>query len=731
MLGSKLTSIETKWEVVRWLTSLPLFGRAVDRLGRSGTPIFTFHRVLPEDHIRYDVEMVTSNGSFASFLEWVSDRYRVTGVKGILDLIGKPSDDGKPPCAITFDDGWRDTYLHAFPLLQRHHLTATVFLCVRFIGTNRRCWQEKLWYCMKDLRRSGELESSLTQIIISLPWCPRLSKQELTYEGLRRLLMRRPMEEAEEFASRMEEAAGPQALPTERAFMNWEEVREMQQAGIEFGSHTLNHTLLTLADPETARQEIETSRRELEEHLGSTAVGFSYPWGGANRWVRAQVKAAGYQLAVTTTEGLVRSSADPWLLPRLHIGNSVVNGPREDFSAGRARAFVASRALRARGVVATSNGESGTERLRLALVIDSIDKWQGGTEQQLGRLLATLDRRYFDPGLYFLRPSAHLTLEEFSCPVHLAGLRPEVKWYRLSVLSRLVRLLRQQRPHIVQTFFRDGTYYGTLASGLARVPVIVHARRNAGHWRNGLDRTGLKLINHLADAWQCNSRSVAEGLKATEGVPADRTEILPNAIDLDRFSPPTQEQRLSARRQLGLSLSAPVFIEVANLTPVKDPGTLVEAATHVHQLLPSAQFLVVGEGSLRSGLTRLIEARRLTGSVQLLGCRSDVRPFLAAADIGLLTSKSEGSSNSVLEYMAMGLPAVLSDIPSNRELVNEVFFVPGDSGDLGDKILRLYGKPDLRARMSREYRQRAVQYGLEAFAPRAQTYYFRLAAEFL
>jgi glycosyltransferase involved in cell wall biosynthesis len=108
-----------------------------------------------------------------------------------------------------------------------------------------------------------------------------------------------------------------------------------------------------------------------------------------------------------------------------------------------------------------------------------------------------------------------------------------------------------------------------------------------------------------------------------------------------------------------------------------------------------------------------------------------VRPFLAAADIGLLTSKSEGSSNSVLEYMAMGLPAVLSDIPSNRELVNEVFFVPGDSGDLGDKILRLYGKPDLRARMSREYRQRAVQYGLEAFAPRAQTYYFRLAAEFL
>jgi glycosyltransferase involved in cell wall biosynthesis len=121
----------------------------------------------------------------------------------------------------------------------------------------------------------------------------------------------------------------------------------------------------------------------------------------------------------------------------------------------------------------------------------------------------------------------------------------------------------------------------------------------------------------------------------------------------------------------------------------------------------------------------------LTANARLAGAQSDVRPYLAAADIGLLTSRSEGSSNSLLEYMAMGLPSVVSDLPANRDLVSGVFFEPGNARDLAEKILGLWRDPDMRARMQAEYRSRAMEYGVEPFVRRAQSYYVMLAAKSL
>ena len=372
-------------------------------------------------------------------------------------------------------------------------------------------------------------------------------------------------------------------------------------------------------------------------------------------------------------------------------------------------------------------GESRpAERLRLAFVIDAIDAWEdGGTERQLGKLLVALDRKYFEPELYFLRPPARLTPQDFTCPVHWAS--PGSESSRFRTLWRLTRLLRQHRPHIVQTFFRDGTYYGTVAAWAARVPAIVISRRNAGHWKTALDRLVLRVINRLADAWQCNSRTAFESLRA-EGVPEDRIDILPNALDLERFSVPAPEERLAARRQLGLSSAAPVFVSVATLFPVKDPQTLIEAAALVRPALPDAQFLLVGEGPLRSALSKRIEELGLAETVRLVGAQADVRPYLAAADVGLLTSRSEASSNSLLEYMAMGLPSVVSDVPGNRDLVSRVLFEPGNARDLEERLLDLWKNPELRVRMRQEYRQQCSQYGADAFARRAQGYYISLAS---
>jgi glycosyltransferase involved in cell wall biosynthesis len=675
--------------------------------------------------------MATSSQLFARFLDWISDRYQAIPLEDLVLRLGKLKKNGKQYCSITFDDGWLDTYLHAFPLLRERQLPATVFVPTCLIGTNRRFWQERLWSCLQTLRNHKEGEGSVEAVTRDFPWCPPLSPSELRFDRVRHLLLSRPTQEAEEFVNRLEEVAGSEVVPRDRAFMNWEEVRTMQSAGIGFGSHTLNHVLLTRADPETMRREIESSRHELVDRLGAPVNGFSYPWGRTGMRIRDEVKGAGYRFAVMGGERLVHDSADAWLLPRIFISDTVLRGRNGHFQAARTKLVLALSALkRERQVEPCRRAAVSRERLRVALVIDSIDSWEnGGTEQQIAKLIAALDPAYFAVELYFLRPSRGLTADDFPCPVHVAARGTPGHGSRWATLRGLAALFKVQRPHIVQTFFRDATYYGTVAARMAHVPRVVIARRNFGHWKTAADRWALKVINRLAHAWQCNSRAVWESLKNSEGVPPERIEILPNAIDLDKFSPPTSEARLEARRQLGLPLDGPVFVSVATLFPVKDPQTLVEAAALVRATLSDAQFLLVGEGPLRGALSQRIEELGLGETVWLLGAQADVRPYLAAADIGLLTSRSEGSSNSLLEYMAMGLPAIVSDLPGNRELVEQEFFDPGDARDLADKIVKMWSNPELRGRMRLEYRRRALSFGFEAFARRAQSYYPSLVAE--
>jgi glycosyltransferase involved in cell wall biosynthesis/peptidoglycan/xylan/chitin deacetylase (PgdA/CDA1 family) len=748
------------------LTSLPPFGKGIERLGRSGAVVFAFHRVLPEPEGSYDPAMITSTSVFTLFIDWLSERYRVLPLQDLVQAYQARQNGNKPYCALTFDDGWHDNFLHAFPILHQRRLPATIFLPVRFIGTDRHFWQDRLFFLLQG-RAKHEVLERVRRVVHGLPWCPLLPHEQLTFDHLRRILLGRSSREAREFVDRLEEETGHTPELTGRAFMSWHEVRAMQSAGVTFGSHTLDHTLLTHADPATAQQEIEGSRQELAERLGSPLYCFAYPWGAANRLVREQVKSAGYTLALTTEARLVRGPFDSLMLPRVLICDSSLCGPDHALNKSKTGLLLARTALKSRNGQATArrntqssaslkaapedviprnvrvmrrcrrSGASDTvlsqpawERLRIAFVIDAIDSWEdGGTEQQLAKLVAALDRRYFEPELYFLRPSLHLKAGDFPCPVHVAGSLPEVKWYRPEAFKHLVRLFRARRPHIVQTFFRDATYYGILGAKIAGVPVSVVSVRNAGYWKRFRDRLPLVTINLLAKHWQCNSRSVAKVLRSEDHIPPERIEILPNAIDLSKFVPVAPQERLAAREQLGLPLDAPVFVSVANLWPVKDPATLIEAARRVQQGLPSAQFLLVGDGPLRPSLEAEVVRLGLSDQVRFLGVRKDVRPCLAAADIGLLTSRSEASSNSVLEYMAIGLPAALSDIPGNRDLVGEVFFQPGNAADLAARILGLWSDAGKRYRMSEEYRRQAQNFSLEALAQRLQGYYSGLAAE--
>jgi glycosyltransferase involved in cell wall biosynthesis/peptidoglycan/xylan/chitin deacetylase (PgdA/CDA1 family) len=709
--------------------SLPL-APALNWLTGVASPVFMFQRVLPDGQTCHDPEIVTSTLLFEAFLDWVTQRYSVVPLVELLRLQASSTTKKRNLCALTFDDGWRDTYVHALPLLTRYKLTATVFVPVRFVGTPRRFWQERLWMCFRNIHQDLEVKKVLGRLYRYFPWCPRLSEQDFTLFQLRKLLALRPSSEADNFVECLEEATLTENHPGEASFMTWEQIRELQDAGFTIGSHTLNHTLLTRTAPELARQEIRESRFELEARLNGPIVTFSYPGGRTIPQISADVREAGYQCAVVTRPGFIRTSSGRWALPRIRVSSGVSSVDGRHFSSGRLYFYLTKCAVYDRTACGARSRQRAPERLRIAFVIDGIYDWRlGGTERQLVFLLASLDRRYFEPVLFVLGNSCSVTPGEVPCELHVINPGGEAR--RLKTLKSLVHALRHFRPHFVQTFLIDGTFYGTLAAWLARVPVIIQTRRNVGYWQKPYHSAVLRLLDCVVDSWQCNSRTIANVLETVEKIPREKIEILPNLLDLTYFVPASLADRANARHQLGLSPDDPVFVTISMLRPVKDVFTIIEAAHRMRPSLPNSKFLIVGTGPQYEALRTRIEELALQDMVKLAGPQFEVRPWLSCADIGLLASRTEGSSNAVLEYRAMGLPSVVSDIPANRELVAGVFFPPGDAATLAQRILWLWEHEAERQFMRDDYREAISQYDRHSFQTRASSYYIRLAAEHL
>ena len=694
-----------------------------DWVCHSGSTVFLFHRVLPVEERCFEPELSTNLNAFSKFLDWLGRYYEVLPLD---ELVGRRKEKQKPKlplCSITFDDGWIDNYCHAFPELLRRNMPATIFLPMNFIGTQRRFWQELVGLFFAELQSDPKRIAVLEQVARRSPWFPPWASYREEYGALRRLLLTRPGREAQEFGERLIEAAGLSNRLPERAFVNWDEIKEMQRNRISFGSHTMNHTILTNAPPAAGEEEILASRKELEVRLGQTIFGFAYPWGAVGRHSLEQLRLSGYQYAVTVRPGVVKRDSAPFLLPRIPISDSILNGGFDDFSAGKVRVSLAKNILQHSAQTIRTPGGRPSKKVKIIFLVDLITEWEGGTERQLHLLIQSLDQRYFEPKLCFLFESPELDPNTIPCPLIVINQRHSSRFFLLRRFLRLVRVLSKEHPDIVQTFFVEGNLTGVLAARLAGVPNIIGSIRNAGTWQSLFHRLVFRLITPLANRWQTNSRALwCQQFHKTKVLP-DRIDILPNGNDLSQFRPSSVEERMSARRTLGLDAKGLYCLLIANFTEVKDIPTLLQGARILRTSLPNCQFILVGDGDQRAQLEKQTASLERNGSVRFFGRQADVRPFLAAADVGVLTSRSEGSSNAVIEYMAAGLPAVLSRIEPNQELAQGLFFTPGDAVDLAEQINLLANNDQLCALLSSQNQRMAKEFDVERFKERVNSYY--------
>jgi peptidoglycan/xylan/chitin deacetylase (PgdA/CDA1 family) len=331
----------TSWKILlRWLLASLLYYsgalRLYCRLGQRQRPvILTYHRVLnPAEEPGYiQPGMYVRPQTFEKHLRYLTRCYRVVTMEQLMVWRGQPTYTQRPLCVITFDDGWEDNYSQALPLLRRYHCPATLFVATDFIGSGQTPWFYRLGGLLHALAvvpnsHHGVALTPKSQVpAVLLQWLGtsttvRRQQVDIVIEALKEL----PVADAERIIAQLQHLLQQthQAIQDNQGVMlDWQQVREMQTHGIEIGSHSLSHAILTQVTQTASEREVVESKSRLETKLCQEVKGFCYPNGNYNDGIESSVKAAGYTYACTTRSGCVTPHENPYRLKRISVHQDI------------------------------------------------------------------------------------------------------------------------------------------------------------------------------------------------------------------------------------------------------------------------------------------------------------------------------------------------------------------------------------------------------------------------
>lgn len=355
--------------------------------------------------------------------------------------------------------------------------------------------------------------------------------------------------------------------------------------------------------------------------------------------------------------------------------------------------------MRTKAAVIADTEAPGNRVLKIMHVTNSMA--MGGTEKVVLKLVTGLTEgfdhhvccvRSCDPNLVrmWLRPEQYTALE--------------LPRSRFAVfVPQLVRTIRSYRPDIVHS--RNwGAIEAVFAARVAGVPVVIHSEH--GYDVDGLHQTPLRqrwvrrIVCSAADAVFTVSRELRDFHAKQAGVRAGRIRVLYNGVDTQRFAP-RQDVRARVRAENGIGPDELVVGAVGRMVAIKDYETLIRAAAVLAQTNLNFKLMLVGDGPELANLIALAESLPgVRARLLPLGAREDIPELLASMDVFVQTSLREGMSNTLLEAMSAGLPAAVTCVGGNPEIVEEGqngwLFRPGDVEHLSQLLHGLAADRDLR-----------------------------------
>lgn len=354
----------------------------------------------------------------------------------------------------------------------------------------------------------------------------------------------------------------------------------------------------------------------------------------------------------------------------------------------------------------TERGQIPVSNRRRVLILNATYV-VGGAERNLQLLALHLHSR-FDLHVCSLYQPGEIgeQIREAGIPFHALYGHSRTDW---RVLPRFLSLLRRIRPEVLLTV--DAPYavlYAVLAKRLKIARKLVIAVHSFGKIKRTREMAfARRFAAGATDVLIVLTESHRRFLLEQEGWQAHEVVVIPNGVDLQRFTP----EGGNLREQWGLSPNTPAFGVVAGLRPEKNLFRFLRVAQQVLSALVEARAFVVGDGELRHDLETSSQQMQCASRIVFTGALHDIPAVWRSLDVAVLTSDTEVLPMTLIEAAACAVPAVSTDVGAVRDVVLDGqtgFVVPVEDEDtLAERILYLLRHPEERRAMGRRAREHA------------------------
>jgi len=294
-------------------------------MGRwNGLVVFNYHRLGNPAGSPFDRALFSAGQKeFEQQVRFLKKNYDVLRVADLDQALSR-----RGRCVmLTFDDGYRDNYELAFPVLKQLQVPATFFITSGFIDGTPVAWWDEIAWMVRHSPENGPLRKTELWPALSLA---SVQDREVAIQALLRSYKRLSSDQTTPFLEELAAATASGRCSRQLAshlWMNWDMIREMDRGGMDLGGHTVSHPVLANTSVEVQHAEITGSKRRIEEEIGHAITAFSYPVGHAQSFTaetKQILQAAGYQWAFSFSGGFQpMGSADGFDLPRIAVSPHV------------------------------------------------------------------------------------------------------------------------------------------------------------------------------------------------------------------------------------------------------------------------------------------------------------------------------------------------------------------------------------------------------------------------
>ncbi|MGR3174343.1 MAG: polysaccharide deacetylase family protein [Candidatus Scalindua sp.] len=273
--------------------------------------ILMFHRVTDTF---FDISLLVKQKTFEECMKYITQSYPVISMDFLIQNFDKWENIPEDSFVITFDDGWIDFHDVAYPILSKLKIPTTIYLTTGFVSSECGYWQERLNNLLIPVLTNRNIFSKTDNIIsipeINLKLKDLISKSEDTqiifkFIGyLKKFTHDNILKTISDLEESLKEHSIMISEDEHRSFVNWGKINSIKELDISFGSHTVNHMILTNEQTNVVKDEISKSREIIERETGRNVLHFCYPNGNYNNDIK-KIVSESYKSACTTKGGSI------------------------------------------------------------------------------------------------------------------------------------------------------------------------------------------------------------------------------------------------------------------------------------------------------------------------------------------------------------------------------------------------------------------------------------------